>query len=1045
MKPLLPRSDQDRRLYVVATVHLDTQWRWTVQDTISKFIPHTLKRNFEIFADHPFFVVSFEGAFRYMLMKEYYPVAYEELKRKVAEGRWRLAGSMLDSPDVNMVSPESLIRHILYGNRFFSREFGQQSEDLFLPDCFGFGAAVPSVASHCRLIGFSAQKFGNWMAPASIPFEIGTWRGPDGEGIIAAIRPEGYGEGLDEDLSQAQRYVERIDRTGEQSGAYVAMKYVGVGDRGGGLDEASVDWLQRSVEGKGPITVELSGSDQLFRDLSIEQIDKLPSYQGEILLPTHGTGCLTSQAVMKRWNRQNELLAEAAEKAATIAHCHGALPYPTERFEEAWVRFLWHQMHDDLTGTSIPAAYEFSFNDELLSLNQFTDLLTESVGAVAAQLDTRCEGEAIVVFNPLSIRRQDLVEVLLDKGAPATSEVSVIASDGSSLPAQITTNHRGERVLVFLAEISALGFAVFDLQLGSAPAKQADHLVVTTSLIENHRYRIHLDDNGDIAGILDKEIDRELLAEPVRLELLSDRSARWPAWEILFDDIQSNPLEVVGGPAEITVVERGPARVAVQIRRKSKRSTFVQTVRLAAGGAGDCLEIHTVVDWQTRNRLLKAAFRLTSANPEATYDLGLGQIRRGNNRREKYEVPAQQWADLTLPDQSFGVSILNDCKYGWDKPDDQTLRLSLLRSPRVIRKFRHQGRQDLGPHRFTLAVSSHGLGWSPSSTCWQAARLNQRLLAFRTRSHPGPLGRELCFMETDTDDAAVRTLKRSESADRIVVRLQELSGTGSKDIELSSSAPIENALRVDGQERPIESAEVSDGSLHVSLKPFSVQAFALEVGHPSHRPSPQSSQVVSIPYDCVATTVQGEASRRGFDGKGHSYPAELFPSTLDLGGVEFELGPGGSQRPNALTCRGQTLALPDHCLERIHFLAASTGQICQTTIAAGDRTLQIELACYSGLLGTWNRSSKFDFDTSEVDPQTGLIDKHRVAWIATHRHGPEGEDEPYVFCYLFELSMEIDPECREVRLPTSSDAHIFASSLSEGRIGQTTRAARFYG
>jgi len=300
-------------------------------------------------------------------------------------------------------------------------------------------------------------------------------------------------------------------------------------------------------------------------------------------------------------------------------------------------------------------------------------------------------------------------------------------------------------------------------------------------------------------------------------------------------------------------------------------------------------------------------------------------------------------------------------------------------------------------------------------------------------------------METDTDDVAIRTLKRSESADRIVVRLQELNGTGSKKTDLSSRAPIEDALRVDGQEKPIEPAKISDGSLHVSLKPFAVQAFALEVGHPSQRPRPQSSQVVSIPYDCVATTVQGEASRRGFDGKGHSYPAELFPSTLDLAGVGFKLGPGGSQRPNALTCRGQTLALPDHSFERIHFLAASTGQGCQTTFAAGDRTLQIEIACYSGLLGTWNRHSKLDLDTSEIDPQTGLIDQHRVAWIATHRHGPEGEDEPYVFCYLFELSMEIDPSCREVRLPTSSDAHIFAISLSEGRIGQTTRAAWFYG
>ncbi len=863
-------SDRKRRLYLVATVHLDTQWRWTIQDTIARFIPHTLKRNFEIISDHRFFVVSFEGAFRYMLMKEYYPAAYQELKHWVAEGRWRVAGSMLDSPDVNMVSPESLIRHILYGNRFFSAEFDRRSEDLFLPDCFGFGAAVPSVAAHCGLIGFSAQKFGNWMSPASIPFEVGTWRGPDGLGVVAAIRPEGYGEGLDEDLSRAKRYIERIDRTGEQSGAYVGMKYVGVGDRGGGLDDASIEWLERSLEGDGPITVELSGSDQLFRDLTPEQTARLPRYQGELLLPRHGTGCLTSQAILKRWNRQNELMAEAAEKAATIADHLGALAYPSERFEEAWVRFLWHQMHDDLTGTSIPAAYDFSWNDELLSLNQFSHLLTDSIGAIAGGLDTQTVGKPILVFNPLSIERQDLVEVGLDDIAPAPTSVTVRASDGSSVPAQISENLYGERVLVFLARVPALGIGVFDVRFDSHGGLESENLEVTSSSIENHRYRVEVDRQGDISSIFDKAVGEELLAEPIRLELLLDRSARWPAWEVFYDDLQAQPREVVDGPAEIEVVEAGAARVALRVRRRRKRSTFVQTVRLSAGDAGDRVEIHTAVDWQTRNRLLKSAFRLTSANSEATYDLGLGQIRRGNSSPEKYEVPAQQWADLSRPDGSFGVSILNDCKYGWDKPDDQTLRLSLLRSPRVFRKFRHQGRQDLGTHRFTVGLCGHGPEWRPSMTCWQAARLNQRLLAFQTTPHPGPLGRGISFMKTSTDQVVVRALKRSESDGRAVIRVQELDGTATGPKLLKFNHQIETAEQVDGQERPLGPAKLSDGSLILELDPFAIRAFAAALEKPASPLEPPSSRPVSLVYDCKASTQQGEACRRGFDGKGNS-------------------------------------------------------------------------------------------------------------------------------------------------------------------------------
>ena len=383
--PTPPAQDSrhgERTLYVVATVHLDTQWRWTIQDTIRAFVPATLEQNFEHLENHSFFVVSFEGAFRYMLMKEYYPEEYEHLKGLVETGRWCLAGSMLDAPDVNVVSPESLIRHILYGNGFFSREFGRQSTDLFLPDCFGFGWALPSIAAHCGLRGFSAQKFGNWMAPATIPFDIGRWEGPDGSSIVAAIRPEGYGEGLREDLSQAERWIERLDETGRLCGAHVGLMYVGVGDRGGALDATSMDWLRRSVEGRGPVQVRVSGSDQLFRDLQEEQIENLPRHRGELLLPTHGTGCLTSQAELKRWNRRNEVMAEAAEKAAVIADWLGALAYPAERLRDAWLRFLWHQMHDDLTGTSIPQAYRYSWNDEAVATNRFASALTDAISGL---------------------------------------------------------------------------------------------------------------------------------------------------------------------------------------------------------------------------------------------------------------------------------------------------------------------------------------------------------------------------------------------------------------------------------------------------------------------------------------------------------------------------------------------------------------------------------------------------------------------------------------------------------------------------------------
>ena len=521
------RPDPERRpvLHVVATAHLDTQWRWTVRDTIREFLPATLRENFALFEAHPHYVLSFEGAFRYRLMKEYYPHDFERLKRYVAAGRWHPAGAMLDAPDVNLPSPESLLRQILYGNRFFQRELGKRSADLFLPDCFGFGWALPSVAAHCGLAGFSGQKFRKWGGET--PFAIGLWRGPDGRGVVAALRPEGYGEGLDEDLSRAERWLEWLKEQGRRSGLELGYKYVGIGDRGGGLPEEAVRRIGESLAGDGPIQVEHGASDRLFRDLSAEQIERLPTWDGELLLPTHGTGCLTSQAAMKRWNRKNELLADAAERAAAAAAILGGAPYPQAALEDAWQRFLWHQMHDDLTGTSIPAAYEISWNDELLALNRFSSALTDAVSTVARGLDTRGSGVPLVVFNPLSVPRVDAVEATVDLAGPA---LRVIGPDGEGVPSQELPTGGDGRRLLFLARLPPVGFAVYRVVAAPRPQPPNPELVVEESGLENHRYRVEIDAAGDVASIFDKRLGRELLAGPLRLALLGDHSPRWPAW-----------------------------------------------------------------------------------------------------------------------------------------------------------------------------------------------------------------------------------------------------------------------------------------------------------------------------------------------------------------------------------------------------------------------------------------------------------------------------------------------------------------------------------
>ncbi len=427
-------GQKKRNLYVVGVSHLDTQWRWTIQNTINEYVPATFRDNFKLMQQYPNYVFSFEGAFKYMLFKEYYPDEYLKLKPFVASGQWRLAGSWVDAVDVNMPSFESLVRQVLYGNGYFKKEFGKTSRDVLLPDCFGFGYALPSIAAHCGLKSFSTQKL-SWGSSVGVPFDIGVWEGVDGSTLVSALNPGAYVTQIESDLSRDTAWLRTIDHQGDTSGLYAGYMYFGTGDTGGSPDSASVAWLDKSLKSDGPISVHSIGSDDLVDIVNAQKDTHLPRYKGELLMTRHGVGCYTSQAAMKRWNRKNELLADATERASVIASALGGLTYPRDQIKDTWVRFLWHQFHDDLTGTSIPEAYQFSWNDEILCQNRFTGMLENAVEATTPVLDTRVKGVPLVVFNPLAIEREDVVEatVIFPDKVPSCHSSVWPGRQGSSL------------------------------------------------------------------------------------------------------------------------------------------------------------------------------------------------------------------------------------------------------------------------------------------------------------------------------------------------------------------------------------------------------------------------------------------------------------------------------------------------------------------------------------------------------------------------------------------------------------------------------------
>ena len=964
-------------LYVVATSHLDSQWNWTVQDSIRRFVPATFFENFDRFEAFPDYVFSYEGAIHYMWFKEYYPEAWARVQQYVAKGRWRIAGNWINAVDVNVPSPESLMRHALYAKRFFRGEFGKVSTDVYLPDCFGFGFALPSIARHSGLNAFTTQKL-TWGSSYGIPFPVGRWKGVDGSEVIAALDPGAYVTQIESDISTDPKW--RNDPTPLGNGRAVIYRLFGVGDVGGAPQAASVDWLAKSLANKnGAVEVRNTSVDQLANDLTPQEKAALPVYEGELTMKTHGVGTHSSQAAMKMLNRANELLADAAERASVAAEWLTGLEYPAARLREAWTRVLWHHFHDDITGTSIPQAYQFSWNDEFVSLNQFGGVLTSATSSVSSLLDTRTSGIPIVVYNPLAVSRRDVVEAdvtlpSLPTGPSAEREppMFVRVTDrvtGREVPAQLSWSGGLARIS-FLADMPSVGFKVFDVREDhgyQAPSS----LRVTASSLENSRYRVNIDTNGDIASVFDKEAKRELLKAPIRLEMRDNPSPDKPAWRILYETVTAPVREYPTKPV-IRIVERGPVRVALEITRQAGPSTIVQRVMLTAGG--DRVDVQNDIDWKSTNTLLKAAFPFAASNPKATYDLGLGTIQRGNNHADAYEVPGQWWADLTDTSGTFGAAVLNDSKYGWDKPANNVLRLTLLHSPKPgawPRPF-YQSAQDIGSHRFVYSLAGHAGDWRAGRIPERAAKLNRKLVAFQTTPHAGALGPSFSLASlTDTEgQVAIRALKKAEDSDELVIRVQELYGRPAR-TRIQLSGGVAAAREINAAEEPVGPFAPTGNELDVSLGPYQPRTFAVRIGQPSSRGAPPVATSVPLSFNLDGISLDADRADGNFDGKGLTIAGEQWPNELTMNGVRFTLGSSQRGAANILVPSGEALPLPAGSPNRVYVLAAAVGgDVAATfgfgTSAGAGRTASVTVREWQAPIGQWYSAIKTERMLREV-------------------------------------------------------------------------------
>ena len=1092
-KPQSSQADLDRTptLYVVGYAHLDTQWRWEYPKTINEYLRNTLHDNFSLFEKYPNYTFNFTGSNRYRMMKEYYPVDYRKLQHYVAAGRWFPAGSSVEESDVNSPAAESIIRQVLYGNEFFRNEFGKASAEYMLPDCFGFPASLPSLLAHAGVKGFSTQKL-TWhsassvggpespeQTPSGIPFNLGFWVGPDGKGVIAALNPGSYTSDVDYDLSTSDKpggvreYVDwpkRIDINGKASGVFTDYHYFGTGDVGGAPKESSVDFVQAIVSkskletsgsdqqqmGGGPVKVVSSTAEQMFLDLKPEEVARFPRYSGDLELIEHSAGSLTSEAYRKRWNRKNELLADAAERASVMALAMGSRDYPQERLNRAWTLVLGGQFHDIMAGTATPRAYEFSWNDDVLAMNQFASVLTTSTQEVASFLDTRGKGVPIVVFNPLNIAREDVAEAEIAFPAGGPKTVQVFGPDGKEVLSQTIVEH-GETKVLFLAKVPAVSYSVYDVVAGENVAiDRESSLAVSEKGLENARYRIRLDENGDVTGIFDRKLNKELLSAPARLALQTEKPHDWPAWNMDWKDQSQPPRAFVGGPAKVSVVEQGPVRVAVRVEREAEGSKFVQTIRLSEGDSGNRIEFVNSIDWKTSATALKSTFPLTASNPVAAYNWDVGTIERGNNKPTRYEVASHQWFDLTDKSGEFGVTVLSDCKYGSDKPDDNTLRLTLIYTPGLGGgngwEYSDQTTQDWGHHEFVYGLAGHAGDWRKEQSDWQALRLNQPLITFSASQHSGILGKVFSFLQISNSRLRVLALKKAEDNQEIIVRLVEMDGRPQANAQIKFGAPVIAAREVDGQESPVGDARVSDGALVASFDPYQLRTFAVKLAPLGLSIKPAKSSIVHLPVSRAVASKDGEKSASvGFDDQGRSLPAEMLPSSIRYSGTNFELSRSPEGLVRAVVPKGETINLPQGEFKRLYILAASAGGDQKAVFRAGSNPVELTIQDWSGFIGQWddrawnqkeeplppgaaapgNTSSRTRTVLEFTGLNPGFIKRVPVAWFASHLHNAEGANEAYAYSYLFAYSIALPEGARTVTLPDNHKIRILAMTVSD--------------
>jgi alpha-mannosidase len=784
--------------------HIDVAWLWPLQHTFRK-CGHTFASMLALMDRYRDFRFLQSQAVLYDFVKRDYPELYERIKRAVRRGQWTADGGMWVEPDTNVSGGEALIRQFLYGKRFFREEFGVDSRMCWLPDVFGYSAALPQILVGCGMKYFTTQKiFWNLHGGTEFPYETFTWEGIDGSEVLVQLHRNYNAQ------TGPQRIARRWHLCVDKGHTERLLYPFGYGDGGGGPTRDHLEYLAREGDLEGLPRTRQAAPSELLDELA-KGDPPANRYVGELYLELH-RGTLTSQARTKRFNRKCELALREAELWAAAAAAVAGADYPADRLEEAWKAVLLNQFHDILPGSSIGRVYE-----EAEALYEETLESAEAMAADARRALLDDEEDGWTVFNSLSWPRDAIVSL------PTDGDKVPVDAAGEPLPCQRVGRGSKARLLTAVDDLPAMGAVT--LRLAEAePAEPVGGVSAESAgggaKMENEFLRLRIDRHGRISDLYDKTAHRQIAPRGEalnRLELYKDNPADWDAWDI-DRSYKLSPVEL--GPAErVEVVAAGPVEARVAVTRKiGEGSTFEQEIVLRCGSAR--IDFETVVDWQEMHRLLKVAFPADLHPQRLRGDVQFGHIQRPTHRntefeQQRYEWVAQKWADVS--EGEYGLAVLNDCKYGHDFLDG-VLRLSLLRSSMSP----HPG-ADRGRHEFTYAVLPHVSGGAPVETVLAGYELNCPVSVL-----PGSVaGGAWQFMEA-VRETVVETVKRSEDGKATVLRLYEPLGR-SADCSLRTCLEVDEAAECDMLENSARKLRLrKDGTASLKFRPFEIKTVRLE-------------------------------------------------------------------------------------------------------------------------------------------------------------------------------------------------------------------------